>query len=389
MQNRPIKLLEFIIKTVERCNLNCSYCYFFHHGDNSYKHHPAFISMETIIETAKFLRQGCLDLGISNVIISLHGGEPMLQPRSAFDQMCTIFKEQLSDHVNLVLAMQTNGTLITDEWINLIAKHDVGVSISCDGPKENHDRFRLDHQGKGSFDSMVKGLKTLQKAYITHKIQLPGLLCVINPSLHGGSLYRYFRNELGIMNMNFLFPAVTHDTSQEDPSLYGRFLCELFDAWAEENNKDVNVRLLESTLRLLLGKPANFSQGGPVKDFYQAITITSAGDINSDDTLRSTNPDFMVTGKTVRNTTLREVLQHPAFEIVRHATNKLPLECKSCCWQKICKGGYFVHRYKHDNGFDNPSIMCSALKQFFAKVAQYVIDNGFSQSQLEDVLFTN
>lgn len=386
MKNRHIKQLEVILKTVERCNLNCSYCYFFHHGDESYKQHPPFISAETIVETAKFLRQGCLDLGISKLLIEFHGGEPMLQSHSAFDHMCTTFKEHLSEHVHLLLTMQTNGTLVTDKWINLFSKHNVHIGISCDGPKENHDQFRLDHQGKGSFDSMAKGLKSLQKAHITHSIQPPGLLCVINPRLNGSSLFRYFRDELDVMSMDFLFPSVTYDTSREDPSMYGRFLCELFDAWIEEDNVDVKVRILESTLRLILGKKSILSTSGPVISDSQAITISSAGDIVSDDALRSTHASLIVTGKTVKNTTLSEILLHPAFEMIDHAKKHLPLACRSCCWQKICNGGDIVHRYKRENGFDNPSLMCRALKQFYAKVAQYVLDNGFSQSQLENVL---
>lgn len=357
IKKKNIKQLEVILKTVERCNLNCSYCYFFNHSDKSYKKHPPFINAQTIVETAKFLRQGCLDLGISTLLIEFHGGEPMLQPHSAFDQMCTTFSDYLADHVNLLFTMQTNGTLVTDEWIDLLAKHDVCVGVSCDGPKENHDRFRLDHQGNGSFDSMAKGLKSLQKAHISHRIQPPGLLCVINPHQNARSIYRYFREELEVMSMDFLFPAVTYDTSNENPNLYGKFLCDLFDAWVEEDDVDVNVRILESTLRLLLGKQSILSISGPIIDNYQGITISSAGDIGSDDSLRSADPSFLVTEKTVRNTTLTQILQHPTFELVKNAINQLPSGCKSCCWQNICRGGHILHRYSRDNGFDNSSLM--------------------------------
>jgi uncharacterized protein len=386
MEKRSLNQLEVVLKTVERCNLNCSYCYFFHSGDESYKQHPPFISAETIIDTARFLCEGCLEFGISTLIIDFHGGEPMLQSHEAFDQMCSTFKLYLSDKVNLLFTMQTNGTLVTEKWINLFAKHDVCIGVSCDGPKENHDKYRIDHKGRGSFDQMIKGLKNLQRGYQANKIQNPGLLCVINPELNGRFLYQYFRNELEITNMDFMFPNVTYETSKENPSSYGRFLCELFDAWVEEDNPKVKVRILESTLRLMLGQQSILSTSGPLIPDYETITISSAGDLGPDDALRSAHPSFLVTGKTVKNTTLKELLQHEVFETFYNATEHLPLACQSCCWQQICKGGHILHRYKHDNGFDNPSLMCSALKQFYVVVANYLLDRGLTRKRLEEVL---
>ena len=389
VKSRSLTQLEAVLKTVERCNLNCSYCYFFHAGDESYRQHPPFIRAETIADTARFLEEGCLELGISTLIINFHGGEPMLQPHEAFDHMCSTFRSHLSGKVNLLFAMQTNGTLVTDKWIELFAKHDVCVSVSCDGPKEYHDIYRIDHRGQGSFDRMAEGLKQLQRGYQAGKIQHPGTLCVINPELNGRALYQYFRKELGIDYMDFMFPNVTYETSREDPSLYGRFLCELFDAWVEEDLPGVKVRILESTLRLMLGHESILSTSGPLIPTYETITISSAGDLSPDDVLRSARPSFLVTGKTVKNTTLKELLQHPVFDTFYHATTHLPQACRSCCWQHVCKGGYILHRYRHSNGFDNPSLMCSALKQFYATVARYLLDHGVAQKRLEEVLFTH
>lgn len=379
---RMLRQLEVVLKTVERCNLQCSYCYFFHAGDESYKQHPPFISIETVIDVAKFLQKGCRDLGVTTLIIDLHGGEPMLQPLKDFDAMCAIFREYLSSEVELLLTMQTNGTLVTDKWIEVLAKYDVCVGISCDGPKENHDRFRIDHKGMGSYDRMVEGLRKLQEAIDSHALQDPGLLCVINPHLDGRNLYQHFRQELHITKMDFMFPNVTYETFRGDPSTYGRFLCEIFDAWVEEDNPNVKVRILESTVRLLLGQDSILSTSGPLVPEYETITISSGGDLGPDDALRSAHPSFLVTGKNVSNTTLGELLQLPVFETFYLATTKLPDTCQACCWQNICKGGHILHRYKHHNQFDNPSLLCSALKQFYAQVARYMIRQGISEERL-------
>jgi uncharacterized protein len=383
---RQINQLEVVLKTVERCNLNCSYCYFFNAGDDSYKKHPPFISMETISDLATFLKNGINDLGIKTVIIDFHGGEPMLQPLADFDRMCTILKDALKDVPRYVFTMQTNGTLVTDPWIDLISKHKVVVGVSCDGLKENHDKFRVDHKGRGSYDQMVQGLKKLQKAHGEGRCEKPATLCVINPDLDGREVYHHFTRELDVKLMDFLFPNVTYETSKEDPEKYGRFLCELFDAWTIDDNPKIKIRILESTLRLICGQNSILSTSGPLISDYEEITISSKGDVGPDDALRSANPSFLSINRNIKNTSLIDLLKLPSFRIFEEATSNLPKQCTECMWQQICKGGHILHRYSHENQFHNPSLMCSGLKKFYQRLTEYALSNGLQKEVLQKVL---
>ena len=140
--------LDVVFKLAERCNLACPYCYYFEQENNISELSRALISEDTVIDTARFLRQGAIELGIGHIYLGLHGGEPTLLPKKRFDRLCAILRESLGDVTNLHLGMQTNGTLIDDDWIDLFAKHQVMVGVSIDGPKEAHDRFRPDRRGR-------------------------------------------------------------------------------------------------------------------------------------------------------------------------------------------------------------------------------------------------
>lgn len=386
MAHRKIDQLEIVLKTAERCNLNCSYCYFFHAGDTSYKEHPPLIPSQVVSDVAQFLRQGCADFEIKTVIVVFHGGEPLLQPLREFDKMCTTIREALSEVPRFLLNMQSNGTLISEAWIEQFEKHQVAVGVSCDGFKENNDRFRVDHRGRGSYDRMLKGFQRLQRSAAEGKSYDPSLLSVINPSFNGRDIYHHFTRELGAKIVDFKLPDFTHDSFKESPEPYGRFLCELLSAWTEDDDPDIKVRILESAFRVLVGKECTVTTAGPAIPNYELVTISSNGDLGPDDGLRSASPSFLATGKNVQNTTLREFLEAPSFSRFHEASGRLPKGCEPCIWKEICRGGNLLHRYSAKNQFDNPSVMCVALKQFYKAVVRYMLDHGIAQRDLLTVL---
>ena len=164
--------LILILKTVERCNLNCKYCYFFNGGDESYKKHPPFISKSTIGDLIQFLKQGVEDLLLKHILVVFHGGEPLLQPIKQFEEICLMLLKELSPVVQLSFKVQTNATLISDEWIDIFSKYNVSVGISIDGPKEYNDVDRVDHKNRGSYDSVRQGIELLQQAVLSKKIEV-------------------------------------------------------------------------------------------------------------------------------------------------------------------------------------------------------------------------
>lgn len=374
--------LEVVLKTVERCNLNCSYCYFFNGQDQQYRKHPPFIQLSTIEASTRFLLEGIQGMNLQKLQIHLHGGEPLLQRKTDFDHMCAAFSS-LADHINLSFSIQTNGLLIDEEWIELFQKYRIHIGVSVDGPKEYHDQFRLDHRGKGSYDKTLKGIELLKQAKQKGQISSFGVLCVINPLWDASKIYSHFTRELGIEKMDFLLPDYNQDNFTGSADAYGTFLCQLFDAWMKEERKGIFIRFFASILDVIINQYVPV----PMLGNHRIITIASNGDLSPDDSLRGSNPEFMNTGLNVKNSSLNALFDQPIFKFLDQFEKQLPLECQTCCWERICHGGSFVHRYSQSNQFDNPSILCIGLKRFYRHLVKTLLQNGFPQEKINEALF--
>lgn len=386
-----VKGIEVVFKTVERCNINCSYCYYFNGGNREYLQQPKYIGADTIRHIANFLAQGARELGLETIQLDFHGGEPMMQNKKTFDWMCNHFGEKLSPQINLVLAMQTNATLVDDEWIGLFEKHNVRVGVSLDGPKEYNDVARLDHKGRSTYERTVHGIRLLNAAAGKGRISPPGVLCVINPHYSARKTFDHFVDDLKLIGMDFLLPDYTHDNfDQATVKQYGDFLCELFDAWVEKDYKNISVRIIGSTLRRLSGDLGaslfGFSEEKPRE---LAFTILSDGKLAPDDVLRTTPPWKRYHQPNVVDTTLYEFLDHEFFHRLDRDSRTIPAACRSCCWARVCGGGGIpAHQYSsHNDSFDNPTVYCQGLQDFYSHVSAYLLNHGLSLERLQRTLF--
>lgn len=385
---KTLKHLEVILKTVERCNLNCTYCYFFHGEDHSYKKHPPFIKLDTIQKLTQFLVDGVKEFKLQKIQIDLHGGEPTLQKKEAFDEMCSHFRSHLDPITELTIALQTNATLIDEEWIDLFSKHNIFIGLSIDGPKEINDKFRVDYSGNGSYDRVIKGLKKLQQSATDNKIQPIAALCVINPNHSAKKLYHHIVHELKIDNLDFLLPDYTHETFvNENPDNYGKFLSDLFQTWIEDDNPQIQVRILNSALSLLTGGKTQLKGFGPGSNDIEAITVSSNGDLSPDDSLRSGIPHLM-NKSNIFTSSLKQFFESREMKEVVEAETNTPDKCKFCCWEKVCGGNALISRYNSEKGFNNPSVFCSGLKSFYTAVTRYILENGISREKLKETLIT-
>jgi uncharacterized protein len=386
IHQRHINSLEVVLKTVERCNLNCTYCYFFNAGDESYKRHPPLIKIETIEKIAEFLLKGCKELKLKRILIDFHGGEPLLQPVQQFEEMCKILQDTLTPHVELILTLQTNGTIFTEKYLECLAKYKVHVGISCDGPAKYHDVFRLDLKGNGSHEKIAQNIHKFQQA-VREKIIPPiGILCVINPEFDAKTIYHHFTRDFGVTLLDFMLPNYTYDNFIGLVDPYANYLCDLFEVWVEDDDPLINVRIIKNSLNLLTGKGAVLSTAGPMIDGYETITIASNGELGPDDALRSASGAFLNTQKTIWNSTLKELLEHPLFNLFEDAISNLHEQCEACEWKNICQGGYLVNRYSKENQFHNPSLLCDALKKFYLRIRAFLIENGFPEDRINAVL---
>lgn len=376
------KSLQLVIKTVERCNINCSYCYVFNMIDQSYKRHPPYINSETLNAIATFIQQGCHDLELEEVSIVFIGGEPLMQKKRDFDNMCAMFQSNLGSIVKVNFSLQTNAILVDEEWIELFQKYNIGIGVSLDGPKEYHDKDRVDRRSRGTYDRVVEKIKLLQR-HLHDKI---GILCVINPQHSPKLIYRHFVDELGIKNFDFLLPDFHHDNLPQNFSAdsYGDFLCGLFDEWLADNNPEIDVRFLSSTINVFTGGNSYLYGQGPLsQNTLPLISIASNGELSPTDELRNTDPKLILNSDyTVFNSKLIDFLQLPIFKQIEDAQQQLPDKCQSCCWRNICNGGALGNRFNNEHHFNNESIYCSGLKDYYSHVTANFLKNGYCYDRL-------
>src|SRR4051812_32135495 len=142
--------LHITFKVASRCNLNCEYCYVYNKADQTWREQPAFLSDEVVEAAIGRLRWHCLQSGQKALRIVFHGGEPLLAGADRFEGWCRKLVSSLNDVVDVRMAIQTNGTLIDDEWLDIFRRYQIVVGVSLDGPADVNDSLRVDHHGRGT-----------------------------------------------------------------------------------------------------------------------------------------------------------------------------------------------------------------------------------------------
>jgi uncharacterized protein len=375
-----IECLQVVYKVVERCNINCTYCYYFNMGDQTALERPARASAEVTQQLADWLAQGCTELRIPRVRISFHGGEPMLIRPKAFARMCATLRERVESVAEVTLSIQTNGTILSEEWLDIFREQRVGVGVSIDGDRVAHDRYRLDHLGRSTFDATESNLKSLVAAAGSDRAQLPSTISVLDHRVDYRGTYAYLRG-MGIETMHFLLPDRTADDvtfgSSKLPAEYGERLFEIFHAWFAEDNPEIRIRFIDETLQnFVLG-----TEPGPVprrRKAVQVLIARSDGTITVDDTYipalwwYSSSPVYSMT-----DASLRSVLSHPIFAEIDSLLQELPTGCADCRWRSMCRGGDLENRYSRAAGFNNPSIYCESYKVLYGRVCALLGRQGY------------
>jgi uncharacterized protein len=163
-------------------------------------------------------------------------------------------------------------------------------------------------------------------------------------------------------------------------------MCEVFEEWTKDDNPEINVTFCASSLGIFFGGESKVYGIGPTKKGHlPLITIASNGDLSPVDELRSTDPTMMHTAN-VTATSLKEFLDFPLFQEIAAAQQKLPETCQACCWEKVCGGGGIVNRFSQENRFNNPSIYCEGLKDFYTDLVAYMLKCNVSSEQLYQTL---
>jgi len=369
--------MELIVKVAERCNLACTYCYFFFHKDRSYESHPALITEDSVNGLCDFASSAALS-GVKTIAIVFHGGEPLLLKPQRFDALCEALSAALEGLCNYSFSVQTNATLIDETWVDLFAKWRMSVGVSLDGDEARNDAYRIDHQGRGSYQNALKGLRLLQGAAAEGRIGNPGLLSVVDPEGSGAAAYRHFVDELGFRRLSFLLLDETHDTitpkivkGTED------FMLGVFQEWTRDDRKDITVRFFSELIACLCSDEEMKHFAPYREDMSNVFTVSSAGDVGMDDVIRSLGGRFAEHRFNLFDHRLETVVQSDLYREIRTAIHAhRPAACAACDWWKLCRGGRVNTRFDEASGFERETVYCSALKNIYSRVVSYLLDNG-------------
>lgn len=391
--------LQIIFKIAERCNLACPYCYYFYAGDDSAATRPPVFKVSQLDPIVAFLAEGVKSLSIQTLSIVFHGGEPMLMKPAEFQSLCSELRARLGDIAKLQFGMQTNGTLISEPWLEVLHAQEVSLGISIDGPAKYHDLYRYDHAGRGSHSEILASVELAKRFYRDRNTNLPvGTISVMGHAVPVEEVYDHIVREVGLKSLGFLLPDRSHDRpfegGGESALTYGRQLAQLFDCWLGDDS-DTSVREIREVLRhfqLLKENGHDENYNGLMAqasvDRYrvanQILVIQSDGSISVDDSLipalkwRSQLPRA-----TVRDVTLLEYPSSDFYTELFVAMTNLPAQCQSCRWKRICRGGALENRFSEANGFDNPSVYCEGLQYYFGHVEQRLKEGGYPEEQIE------
>jgi uncharacterized protein len=385
--DRAVRSLHTTIKPIgSLCNLDCAYCYYLSKEEllaqKSRRMH------DDVLE--RFVIDYIAAQDAEEIAFTWHGGEPTLMGLPFFRKVVALQQRHLPAGRRIANDLQTNGTLLDDEWCAFLAEHEFMVGISIDGPRALHDVYRPTKGGKPSFDAVFAATQRLQQ----HGVKF-GTLTVVNRKNAGEALavYRFLRDVVGSRFMQFI-PCVepkqfarmatgslpsTQFVAREsprarpghplsivtdwsvDPDDWGSFLSTVFDEWRAHDQGRVKVNLFESMFLQLSGKPSLLCTSSPFCG--KNLAVENDGRVYSCD--HFVYPEHELGNVTEHSfAELAFSLKQLEFGLDKH--NSLPGDCKSCPYLKLCWGECPRTRIlKTAEGEGQLSYLCSGWKAFY------------------------
>jgi uncharacterized protein len=339
-------------------------------ADTTYLSQPSTMSESIVASMADKIAIHAQKHNLTNVHIILHGGEPLLLGKDRLQSWVKTVRERVKAYTNPYFSMQSNGVLIDDDLIDLLAELRVSIGISVDGPQSFHDQYRLDHSGKGSFDKVVLGIRKLQ-ANPKGKEVFSSVMSVVNTDISPKGLFDFWQF-LDVPGFDISLPHANHlHPPRQGAMTYGEWMIDFFDLWFNQNRPDRHIRFFENILRMLFSYPLSTDNigGKPVG----VIVVETDGSIEPTDAFKSCEEGITKLGLNVIEDSFDDLYVFPMVNTLQHGASKLCETCQVCEIKNVCGGGYMPHRYSRGNGFDNPSIYCSDLARLILHIRKRVI----------------
>ena len=362
------------------CNLACKYCYYLE-KNKLYPTAQRHLMSDEILE--QFTREYIEAQTMNQVLFTWHGGEPLLRSIDFYRKALSL-QQKYAGGRRIDNVIQTNGTLLTDEWCEFFAQNHWLVGISIDGPQPDHDHYRLTAAGKPSWKKVMQGIKLLKK----HGVEW-NAMAVVNAynANHPLEFYRFFK-ENGCQFLQFT-PIVERLTRHEDgrtlasladkdeislseasvaPEQWGYFLCAIFDEWVRKDVGKIFVEIFDCTLANWMGISPGICAYS--KECGHAGVMEHNGDVYSCD--HFVFPEYKLGN--IRDHSLIDMLygeQQQEFSRLKHSS--LPRQCKECDMEFACHGECPKNRFMKDQyGDSGLNYLCPGYYHYYQHVAPYM-----------------
>lgn len=347
-----------LIKLASRCNIQCTYCYWFRDADVYKK--PAVLTRDSEDAFCARLEEHIREFELGQFLVVFHGGEPLLFPKHRFDAFLKKIRA-IEERTGCAIqrGLTSNGILIDEAWVRLFKEHDVVVTVSLDGPAEINDKYRVDFKGKGTLAGTLKGIDCLRDGGIE-----PGLISVCNPATDPEKVLAFVVDELGFPEFDILPPDATH---VDNPPPIADYFIKLFDVWYDKYAaRGVRIATLDAMIRGLVGKLSlSDTIGlGPI----ETVTLMTDGSLEPLDVLRITGDGSTASKLNVRSDAIKDVRNDPVWRQAFEASTQLCDTCMNCEYLDSCGGGHLAQRWSRERRYDNPSVYCESWKRIFGHI---------------------
>lgn len=362
------------------CNLACKYCYYLE-KNKLYPTAQRHLMSDEMLE--QFTREYIEAQTMSQVLFTWHGGEPLLRSIDFYRKALSL-QQKYAGGRRIDNVIQTNGTLLTDEWCEFFAQNHWLVGISIDGPQPYHDHYRLTAAGKPSWQKVMQGIKLLKK----HGVEWNAMAVVNAYNVnHPLEFYRFFK-ENGCQFLQFT-PIVERLTRHEDgrtlasladkneiplseasvtPEQWGYFLSAIFDEWVRKDVGKIFVEIFDCTLANWMGISPGICAYS--KECGHAGVMEHNGDVYSCD--HFVFPEYKLGN--IRDHSLIDMLygeQQQEFSRLKHSS--LPRQCKECDMEFACHGECPKNRFMKDKyGDSGLNYLCLGYYHYYQHVAPYM-----------------
>lgn len=381
------------------CNLRCKYCYYLE-KNKIYADIRQHVISDELLE--KFIKEYIEAQTTPNVLFTWHGGETLMRPLSFYKKALELQRVYARGR-HIDNCIQTNATLLNDEWCRFFKANNFLVGVSIDGPQEFHDEYRRTVTGKPTFMQVMRGINLLNR----HGVEW-NAMAVVNDfnADYPLEFYRFFK-EIGCHYIQFA-PIVERVISRPDgltlapgmqgdgtgladysvtPEQWGSFLCAIFDEWVRHDVGNYFVQLFDATLANWVGQTPGVCVVS--KECGHAGVMEFNGDVYSCD--HFVYPEHRLGN--IHDKTLAEMMySRQQSEFAKMKTQMLTRQCRECQYLFACNGECPKNRFVCDSyGNYGHNYLCKGYRQFFEHVAPYMdfmkneLDNRRSPANVMDM----